>query len=476
MSGSQDDRSPPHKRQRRPQDQRHSIPEEAVWDNEEEYNQALLDEPSFDRPAREASADIPSLDRPPRRPRAATRVDNHDQRQARELQEEEWAADKMSVDNQAPARRPYRPRFQSTMQGLRLLSPDSDEEVLDEDTMGRLHQQMKTGKPRQVATAAGSRPAVSGPGSRPLTSADVNPRKLLWWELEQLVPDTVPLARVREWQAVLDRIPSNSPAATGDDTYVSQHQKTAGANLRNRPTLPDYIPAEHPNIAIQAYKLSSKKVEYTDIGQRKPAGSRLAIKSPEMVKLAGALQSRINRYHGAYDIKHRDERPPKAGGKGKHSQFPKADWNDFGVGPTEAGRARVVATPQELQEQRQDALQHEARRLGTQQASTSGSGSQAGTATGARNPPATAAPVVDTPRQVAPVDRNQVHQQLEVTRQDYRSITGEQAPRTNWQLGFDEQYAVLQAALQTWWSANRRDRAGECPLLTQRGRVEPADR
>ncbi len=329
--------------------------------------------------------------------------------------------------------------------------------------MRQMHRQLKSASRRQVADEAVGRPP-SGPRPRDLSGLEIDPRKLLWWELEQLVPHTVPLQRVREWQAVLDRIPSESQAPTSDRTYFSQHPRTVGADLRRRPTLPDYIPSEYPNIAIQAYKLSSKKVDYTDIVQRTPGGSKLARDSPEAKKLAGAHQSRINRYHGAYDIKHRDKRPPKAGGKGQHSKFPRVNWDDFGVGPNETGAAQVVATPQELQQQRQDARQHEAQRSAGQQPWSPSSSSQA-VATSLANTRA-----ANSQGSAAPVDRNTVHQQLEATREDYQRITGERAPRTNWQLSFEEQYAVLQAALEAWWQANRRARSKECPQLTQRGR------
>ncbi|KAI9783483.1 MAG: hypothetical protein M1835_003801 [Candelina submexicana] len=479
MSGSPDERSPPRKRQRRPDlTNRPSIPEEAVWDDEEEHSRALLDEPSYDRPAQEESPAVPSLDRPPRRFRPATGVQNNDERQAHELQEQLRAEDSMNVDVDTPRRRDYTPRFQSTTQGLRLISPDSDEEVLDEETIRRTHKQMKSAKRTQVRNVA-THGQPPGHKLRTFSAADIDSKKLLWWELEQLVPDTVPLQRVREWQAVLDRIPSNSPAPTSDNTCASQHAQTAGASLRIRPTLPDYIPPEYPNIGIQAYKLSATKVQYADIAQRTPAGSRIAINSPEMRKMAGTHQSRINRYHGAYDIKHRGERRPKAGGKGTHSKFPKADWDDLGVGPNENGRAQVTATPAEQQEQRQTALNNEAERFAKVQPGSSSSSSHTGTAARGSTSHITVPSVGDNQESLAqgPVDRNVVHQQVEATRQDYQSLTGERAPRTNWQLSFSEQYAQLQAALVTWWRTNRRHTAKECPQLTDRGRrINPGDK
>ncbi|KAI9707371.1 MAG: hypothetical protein M1836_000331 [Candelina mexicana] len=478
MSGSPDERSPPRKRQRRPDlINRPTIPDEDVWDNEEAHSKELLNEPDYVRPSREELDVIPSLDRPPARPRASTRVEDNDERQARELQEQGWTNEETNTNVQGPRRRAHTPRFQSTIQGLRLLSPDSDEELLDEETIRRTHQQMKSAQRTQVGDVAARGPPP-GQRARTLSATDMDPRKLLWWELEQLVPETVPLQRVREWQAVLDRIPSNSPAPTRDDTYASQHPRTAGTNLRVRPTLPDYIPPEYPNIAIQAYKLSATKVQYVDIAQRTPAGSRLAINSPEMRKMAGAYQSRINRYHGAYDIKHRDERRPKAGGKGTHSKYPRTNWDDLGVGPNETGRAQVTATPAEQQEQRQNALNNEAERFAKDHPGSSSSSNHTGTAAGGSTSYFTVPSVGDNQESLAqgPVDQNVVHEQLEATRQDYQGLTGERAPRTNWQLSFNEQYAQLQAALVTWWLTNRRHTAKECPQLTDRGRwVNPGD-
>ncbi len=102
MAGNSDDRSPPRKRQRRPQTAQHSVPENAVWDNEEEYSQALLNEPDYGRLSREDSAGTPSLDQPPVRSRRTVPVEDNDARQARRLQKQECAGNNTDIGVQTP--------------------------------------------------------------------------------------------------------------------------------------------------------------------------------------------------------------------------------------------------------------------------------------------------------------------------------------------------------------------------------------
>lgn len=103
MSSHPDDRSPPRKRQRRPRNAAQElIPDEEIWEDEENHSRALLNEPEYRRPSAREQPAIPSLDRPPVRSQTSTRGEGNDERQALRLQAQEWAGNDTNVNVQAP--------------------------------------------------------------------------------------------------------------------------------------------------------------------------------------------------------------------------------------------------------------------------------------------------------------------------------------------------------------------------------------
>ncbi|KAI9844356.1 MAG: hypothetical protein M1837_005660 [Sclerophora amabilis] len=91
-----------------------------------------------------------------------------------------------------------------------------------------------------------------------------------WW-LEEEVPSSMTPERFAEWQRILNSIPFlwyNRPPRDGSRRYLSQAERNQGVELRNLPTLPDFIPPRVPAIVLSAFKWSDGRVAWDDIIRR----------------------------------------------------------------------------------------------------------------------------------------------------------------------------------------------------------------
>ena len=107
-------------------------------------------------------------------------------------------------------------------------------------------------------------------GSSQSTAATSALRHLQWAELWDEVPVEVSEQAFQAWRRLLQSIPIHDPpiSTRPRNKHVSQHPRTAGIELRNLQTLPDWIPQQCPEIVIQAYKYSDGGVQWPDIAQR----------------------------------------------------------------------------------------------------------------------------------------------------------------------------------------------------------------
>ncbi|KAI9818433.1 MAG: hypothetical protein M1827_000492 [Pycnora praestabilis] len=211
------------------------------------------------------------------------------------------------------------------------VAPDQTTEALEKQAPEALVEELET--------------RSTSPGSK--SSEWEDPRELVWHELRQTIPASVPLALCTQWQNLLATIPSAHPAPGLRTTHMSTHPMTAGIRLMDRPTLPDYIPRKCPEIIRLAYKHSSRSVSWQDIAQRH--GERDAYGSAALKSAANRVQTYNDRYLAGHGIESRthawwkgDRKTASKALKRKKSYTSSATWTEFPPVQGQLGPAEFV--------------------------------------------------------------------------------------------------------------------------------------
>ncbi|KAI9762616.1 MAG: hypothetical protein M4579_000234 [Chaenotheca gracillima] len=145
----------------------------------------------------------------------------------------------------------------------------SDDERSDDGDLDPFQEQVREWNPDAPSKVQGTaEPSPVLSGRRMLRYRN---REHRWW-LEEEVPASIPQETFEAWQRILDSIPFlwYSPPHGEDNgaIYFSEAEQTEGFELRNLPTLPDYIPPGVPAIVLSAYKWSDSRITWDDITRR----------------------------------------------------------------------------------------------------------------------------------------------------------------------------------------------------------------